>query len=168
VAFFWVRAEAGSLARFGAGAWVWAKRLLCGEYVRRVAGPSKSAQRRRQLLAVAESCQAEARAAAGWEPAGGWAAAERWAREVAGWFARSSSAVEGRNGQLALRYHSLHRLPERKLQALTAIHNYWLKRGDGTTAAERFFGSKPADLFGYRMGQLPVPSWPAKRRPKAA
>jgi Family of unknown function (DUF6399) len=168
VAFFWVRAEAGALARFGAGAWVWAKRLLCGEYVRRVAGPSKSAQRRRQLLAVAESCQAAARAAAGSEPACGWAAAERWAREVAGWFARSSSAVEGRNGQLALRYHSLHRLPERKLQALTAIHNYWLKRGDGTTAAERFFGSKPADLFGYLMGQLPVPSWPAKRRPKAA
>ena len=100
--------------------------------------------------------------------AGGWEAVERWGREVAGWFARSSSAVEGRNGQLALRYHSLHRLPTRKLQALTAVHNYWLRRGDGTTAAERFFGAKPADLFEYLVERLPVPARPAKRRPKAA
>ena len=76
--------------------------------------------------------------------------------------------MEGRNGQLALRYHSLHRLPERKLQALTAIHNYWIKRGDGTTAAERFFGSKPGDLFEELLVRLPVPSRPAKRRQKAA
>jgi Family of unknown function (DUF6399) len=166
VSFFWVRAEASALARFGAEAWVWAKALLCGEYVRRVAGQSKGAQRRQQLRMLAERMGAEARA--GTEPACGWAAAERWCREVAGWFARSSSAVEGRNGQLALRYHSLHRLPERKLQALTAVHNYWLKRGDGTTAAERFFGSKPADLFEYLMARLPVLSRPAKRRRTAA
>jgi Family of unknown function (DUF6399) len=63
---------------------------------------------------------------------------------------------------------SLHQLPQRKLQALTVVHNYWLKRGDGTTAAERFFGSKPADLFEYLVAHLPVPARPAKRRPKAA
>ena len=168
VAFFWTRAEAGALARFGAGAWLWVKGLLCGEYVRRVAGQSKGAERRRGLRALAERCGTAARAVAGAEPACGWAAAERWCREVAGWFVRSSSAVEGRNGQLALRYHSLHRLPERKLRALTAIHNYWLKRGDGTTAAERFFGSKPDDLFQYLLAQLPVPARPARRRTKVA
>jgi hypothetical protein len=32
--------------------------------------------------------------------------------------------VEGRNGQLALRHHSLHRLREQKLAALTTVHNY--------------------------------------------
>jgi hypothetical protein len=168
VAFFWIRAEAGALARFGAGTWQWAQRLLAGEYVRRVAGQSKGAARRQELRALAQRCQTEARALAGSEPVGGWAAAERWCREVAGWFARSSSAVEGRNGQLALRYHSLHRLPERKLQALTAIHSDWIKRGDGTTAAERFFGSKPGDLFEELLVRLPVPSRPAKRRQKAA
>ena len=167
VALFWARAEAGALARFGAGAWPWAKGLLCGEYVRRVAGQSQGAQRRRALRELAQRRVWEARAA-GPEPACGWAAVERWCREVAGWFARSSSAVEGRNGQLALRYHSLHRLPERKLQALTAIHNYWLRRGDRTTAAERFFGSKPDDLFRYLLAQLPVPARPAKLRTKVA
>lgn len=168
VAFFWTRAEAAAVARFGAPAWEWARPLLCGQYLRRVAGQRKGAERRRQLRALAEGLLAAAREAAGCLPAGGWEAAERWGREVAGWFARSSSAVEGRNGQLALRYHSLHRLPERKLRALTAVHNYWIKRGDGTTAAERFFGSKPADLFEYLVEHLPVPARPAKRRTKAA
>ncbi len=168
VSFFWVRAEAAALARWGAQAWVWVQQLVCGQYLHRVAGQVKGAARRQQLRALAERCVAAARQAAGAEPVGGWGAAERWCREVAGWFARSSSAVEGRNGQLALRYHSLHRLPQRKLQALTVVHNYWLQRGDGTTAAERFFGSKPADLFAYLVAHLPVPARPAKRRPKAA
>jgi hypothetical protein len=168
VAFFWLRAEAGAVARFGAQAWGWIQPLLAGEYVRRVAGSAKAAERRQQLRALADRCRGAARTAAGAEPAGGWEAAERWGRQVAGWFARSSSAVEGRNGQLALRYHSLHRLPERKLRALTTVHNYWLKRGDGTTAAERFFGRKPDDLFEYLVNRLPVPSRPAKRRTKAA
>jgi hypothetical protein len=168
VAFFWVRAEAAATARFGIGAWAWAKPLLCGQYLRRVAGQIQGAQRRRQLRTLADQILAAARGAAGAELLAGWEAAERWGREVAGWFARSSSAVEGRNGQLALRYHSLHRLPTRKLQALTAVHNYWLTRGDGTTAAERFFGQPPSNLFDYLVEHLPVPARPAQRRPKAA
>ena len=168
VAFFWVRAEAAATARFGTEAWAWVQPLLCGQYLRRVVGQVQGAQRRQQLRTLADQCLAAARLVAGCEPAAGWEAAERWGREVASWFARSSSAVEGRNGQLALRYHSLHRLPARKLQALTAVHNYWLKRGDGTTAAERFFGQPPANLFDYLVEHLPVPARPAQRRPKAA
>jgi hypothetical protein len=168
VALFWVRAEASAVARFGAQAWGWARQWLCGQYLQRVAGQVKGAQRRQQLRGLAERCLAAARQTAGSEPAVGWGAVACWAREVAGWFARSSSAVEGRNGQLALRYHSLHRLPDRKLRALTIVHNYWLKRSDGTTAAERFFGSRPASLFTYLLEHVPVPSRPAKQRPKAA
>ena len=168
VAFFWVRAEAAAAARFGTQAWGWAKELLCGQYLRRVAGQVAGAERRRQLRTLADRCLAAARVAAGADGVGEWATTERWGREVAGWFARSSSAVEGRNGQLALRYHSWHQLPTRKLQALTAVHNYWLTRGDGTTAAERFFGHKPANLFDYLVDHLAVPSRPAKQRPKAA
>ena len=141
--------------------------MIGGQYLRRVAGQVKGAERRRQLRELADRCLAAARGAAG-NAVADWETVERWGREVAGWFARSSSAVEGRNGQLALRYHSLHRLPDRKLQALTAVHNFWVKRGDGTTAAERFFGSKPADLFEYLVEHLPVPARPAKRRTKAA
>ena len=81
---------------------------------------------------------------------------------------RGSSCVEGRNGQLELRHHSLHRLSPRKLGVLTVVHNYWLKRADGTTAAERFFGGKPKDLLAWLCERLPLPARPARRRPKAA
>jgi len=89
---------------------------------------------------------------------------EKVARECAELFQRSSSCVEGRNGQLALRHHSLHRLSDRKLTALTGVHNYFIKRPDGTTAAERFFGSKPRDLFEWLLDRVDIPGRPAQKR----
>jgi hypothetical protein len=80
-------------------------------------------------------------------------------------FQRSSSCVEGRNGQLALRHHSFHRLSPRKLQALTTIHNFFLTRPDGSTAAERFFGQQPKPLFNSLLQALPLPPRPARNRP---
>jgi hypothetical protein len=91
---------------------------------------------------------------------------ESVAQECAQLFQRSSSCVEGRNGQLALRHHSLHRIGTRKLTALTAVHNYFIKRSDGTTAAERFFGAKPRDLFEYILAQVDLPGRPAQKRPR--
>jgi transcriptional regulator with XRE-family HTH domain len=89
---------------------------------------------------------------------------EKTAEECAQLFQRSSSCVEGRNGQLSLRHHSLHRLSNRKLSALTAVHNYMLKRSDGTTAAERFFGAKPKEMFEYLLSRVDLPGWPAQKR----
>ncbi|MBF0198121.1 MAG: hypothetical protein HQL32_10430 [Planctomycetes bacterium] len=71
------------------------------------------------------------------------------AKECSAVFQRSSSAVEGRNGQLSLNYHNLHRLSDRKLACLTAIHNFDTRRADCTTPAERFFEEKHGDLFEY-------------------
>ena len=88
------------------------------------------------------------------------------ARECASLFQRSSSCVEGRNGQLSLRHHSLHRLSDRKLGALTTVHNFYLKRSNGTTAAERFFQAKPKDLFEWLLDQVDIPGYPAMKRPK--
>lgn len=88
------------------------------------------------------------------------------ALECAQLFQRSSSCVEGRNGQLSLRHHTLHRMSNRKLNALTVIHNYWIKRTDGTTAAERFFASQPKDLFEHLYKQMPLPPRPARKRQK--
>lgn len=90
---------------------------------------------------------------------------ERVAIMCAEWFQRSSSNVEGRNGVLALRHHSIHHLSERKLSALTVVHNFGTTRNDGTTAAERFFGHKPRDLFEHLLTTLPPPRRPAARRP---
>jgi Family of unknown function (DUF6399) len=165
VAFFWLRVR-GAAQRYGAESWVWVERLVAGMYLRRVAAKLRLAEQRQALRTLAEQCLAAARAAVR-EPEGGWEAAERLAWEWSGWFQRSSSCVEGRNGQLALRHHSLHRLSQRKLAALTALHNYWIKRG-GTTAAERFFGTKPTDLFEWLLTRLPLPARPARQRQPAA
>lgn len=83
-------------------------------------------------------------------------------------FVRASSCVEGRNGQLSLRHHGLRSLSESKLAALTAVHNFWLEREDGTTAAERLFGQKPRDLFEHLLDIMPELPRPAQRRPRVA
>ena len=70
------------------------------------------------------------------------------AKRLAAVFQRSSSNVEGRNGYLSLRSHQLRGLDlPRKRACFTAIHNFFLTRPDGTTAAERFFGQKPRSMF---------------------
>ena len=70
------------------------------------------------------------------------------ATRLANVFQRSSSNVEGRNGYLSLRNHQLRGLNlPRKRACFTAIHNFFLTRPDGTTAAERFFGQKPRSMF---------------------
>lgn len=78
-------------------------------------------------------------------------------------FQRASSCVEGRNGQLSLRHHSLHRLSPSRLEALTAVHNYFITRPDGTTAAERFFGTTHADMFEHLIACSRPPPRPARR-----
>ncbi len=88
---------------------------------------------------------------------------EKGARECVHFFQRSSSCVEGRNAQLSLRHHGLHRLSDLKLKALTAVHNYYIKRTDGTTAAERFFGMKPKDMFEYLLDHMDLPARPRVR-----
>jgi len=93
---------------------------------------------------------------------------ENTARECVNLFQRSSSCVEGRNGQLSLRHHSFHRLSTRKLSALTAVHNFFIKRMDGTTAAERFFDKKPKEMFEFLLENVNIPGRPAKRRKRVA
>jgi hypothetical protein len=80
-------------------------------------------------------------------------------------FQRSSSAVEGRDGQLALFHHGRHRLSPRKLAALTAVHNYHIRCPDRTTAAARFFGRSHLPLFEQLLDPMPLPPRPRRRRP---
>ena len=90
---------------------------------------------------------------------------EQVAGECADLFQRSSSAVEGRNGQLSLYHHGSHRLSARKLAALTAVHNFHVRRPDSTTAAERFFGRAHTQLFEQLIAHVPLPPRPRRRRP---
>jgi hypothetical protein len=89
---------------------------------------------------------------------------ERVCREAVALFQRSSSCVEGRNGRLSLLHHGHGPLSAGRLQALTVVHNYLSRRADGTTAAERFFGSKPRAVFDWLLERLPDLPRPAQRR----
>ena len=83
------------------------------------------------------------------------------AAKLAEVFQRSSSHVEGRNGDLSLRNHQLRGLDHpRKRACLTAVHNFFLTRPDGTTAAERFFGQKPRSIFAAILGSVDIPPAP--------
>lgn len=83
-------------------------------------------------------------------------------------FQRSSSCVEGRNGFLTLFHHGFHRLTDAKLAALTVVHNFHIRRPDGTTPARRFFETEHPSLFGallQRLPSLPRPAQPRSLRP---
>ena len=85
------------------------------------------------------------------------------AQELAEVCQRSSSNGEGRNGYLSLRNHQLRGLERPRKQAwLTAMHNFFLTRADGTTAAERFFGRKPRSLFAAILASVALPPAPLK------
>ena len=79
---------------------------------------------------------------------------------MTGKFHRASSAVEGRNGYLSHRHHAARGFWPNHLPVLTVIHNFDLKRSDGTTAAQRLFGRQFPNLFTWvmeRMSELPRP-----------
>jgi len=72
-----------------------------------------------------------------------------WAQQMTNIFLRTTSAVEGRNGWLSQVHFNGRGLSEKRIESQTAIHNYFLKRDDNTTACERLTGEKPEDLFEY-------------------
>jgi hypothetical protein len=84
-------------------------------------------------------------------------------REMAETFQRSSSCVEGRNGMLSLNYHRFHRLNARTLKVLTIVHNFDVRRSDGSTAAERFFEAKHENLFESLVVNVRIPGKPQRQ-----
>jgi hypothetical protein len=84
----------------------------------------------------------------------------QWGRRMCANYQRTSSAVEGRNGYLAQRHHVSRGFSAQALTVLTILHNFDLKRLDGTTAAQRLFGHPFPDLFESVLStftELPMP-----------
>ncbi len=71
------------------------------------------------------------------------------ARQLAITFQRASSQTEGRNGYLAFINHAHRGMPKNRLKVLTIIHNYDVKRADGSTPAQRLFNKEFPDLFDF-------------------
>jgi hypothetical protein len=66
----------------------------------------------------------------------------------------------GRNGYLSGLHQANRGFTEQTLKVLTVIHNFDLRRDDGTTAAQRLFGKPFPVLFDWvvlHMGELPRP-----------
>jgi hypothetical protein len=169
IAFFFltIKAKAASLLLSEDLTWIVSHNMIPGIYLRIASAKAKNAAERKKLKDRSEELLVPLLARDG--PLSGLEERDRlliWhvAEECARIFQRSSSCVEGRNGQLALRHHSLHKLRDQKLAALTTVHNYYVKRSDGTTAAERFFGKQPRDLFEYILDRVDLPGRPAKKR----
>ena len=169
IAFFWTTvaawlAKCPCAATLPPAVLMWLREeLIPGLYLERAAAKAATAAERQRLRAKAQEVLARARS-----PDGMWgtlneaqrAAVEAQARQCAELFQRSSSCVEGHNGQLSLRHHGLHRLTARKLAALHVLHNFLVQRADGTTAAERFFGSRPQPLLPWLLAHLSLPARP--------
>jgi Family of unknown function (DUF6399) len=147
------------------------EKVLPGLYWQQAARRARTAEQRQQREELAQRLLGQAWAAGGvlWRlNQENQEKVKRVSREVVGLFCRSSSCVEGRNGRLALFHHGHSRLSAGRLKALTVIHNYHTTRADGTTAAERFFGKKPRDLFSWLLERLPDLPRPAAKRPNKA
>lgn len=142
-------------------------RLIPAIYIQKAARRAATAHERHTLKATGTRLLYLAREALSAWPPRRLAEAERLATECVNIFVRGTSCVEGRNGQLALRHHSLHRLSKRRLAALTVIHNFHIRRPDRSTAADRFFGAPHDALFEWLLDHLDVPARPrshAQRR----
>ena len=170
-AFFWLtaRAKVEALELASEVEQTVYDHLIPGIYLHLVAERAENAQQRHTLQVKSEELLAPLRAKDG--PLSDFGleelvSIESVAQECAQLFQRSSSCVEGRNGQLALHHHRLHRISGRKLAALTTVHNYSMKRGDDSTAAERFFGAKPRNLFEWVLDRVDLPGRPAEKRPQ--
>jgi len=50
------------------------------------------------------------------------------------------------------------------LEALTTVHNFFIKRTDGATAAKQFFDAQPRDLFAWALERVDLPGRPAQKR----
>jgi Family of unknown function (DUF6399) len=147
------------------------EKLLAGHYWAMAAGRARTAEERNRLKEMAEGLRKEA-----WQEGGALSAlpeegkkqVEEVVQQSAGLFQRSSSCVEGRNGRLSLQQHGHSRVSEQRLKALTVIHNYMVKRTDGTTAAQRFFGQQHKDVFAWLLERMPDLPRPAQNRARRA
>lgn len=91
-----------------------------------------------------------------------------WGEWMTAKYQRTSSAVEGRNGYLSRLHQAGRGFSPQTLKVATIIHNFDLKRADGTTAAQRLFDHEFPNLFAWvvnAMGDLPMPRKSSKAHP---
>ena len=166
--FFWtlIASRAASLKYSPEVVQVWLNQLVPGYYHAAVAERCSDSAERKRLGELSSSILARAKARDG--PLSALnekdiCYLEEQARTASELFQRSSSCVEGRNGQLSLRHHGLREITPRKLRVLGVLHNFVIKRRDRTTAANRFFGQEHRELFPWLVEHVPLPPRPRRK-----
>ena len=145
---------------------VWQNQLVAGYYLASVAQRCSDSKEREQLQDLSNAILQQAKARDG--PLSALnekdvSYLEEQACLASQLFQRSSSCVEGRNGQLSLRHHGLREISPRKLRVLGVLHNFVIKRSDGSTAANRFFGQKHLELFPWLLEHMQLPPQPRQK-----
>ncbi len=173
VSFFFshVRSRLAALGVSEAVAAVVLETLVPAFYLQQVAPRRCSAAERDRRLALHHTLLARARApgsAFATLPAELQKRLELLADDCAALFVRATACVEGCNGQLALLHHGLRRLDNQRLAVFRTLHNYFIRRRDGTTAAERFFEAPHDDLVDWLLDRVNVPAMPRRRRSQEA
>lgn len=137
--------------------------LIPISYLRLVLDRSKESEQRKVLRETIDSLENALKVDSNWAqaPPTDRDLLQAHAKQCAMVFQRSSSCVEGRNGQLSLRHHAHRSLSDKRLQVLTVIHNFGIIAKDGTTPAERFFEQKQKDLFEHLLNNQ---DWPLRPR----
>lgn len=123
------------------------------------------AAERERLGQTLDALLARVRAAPSWRALDPYARASllATAEECAGWFVRCTGSVEGHNGWLRLRFHQRHAVTVEWLETQRVLHNFLIRRADGTTAAERLFRAPHGDLVEYLNARMPLPAMPRRR-----
>lgn len=140
------------------------KWLIPQAYLRLAAKKAATAEQRAQIHAVVESLAQSQREEGVELPANKRDAIEDGVQDAVSMFQRASSCTEGRNGHLSQMHHDLRTIPPRRLAASTVIHNFATSNSEGTTPAQRFFGSPHPSLFTALLEKLSLPALPAARR----
>lgn len=146
------------------------EKLASIQYLKFYFQKTRKKEKREQIKRTLEKLEDQLRSDPLWVEISEAMKTEWWrkALECAQVFQRSSSCVEGRNGQLSLKFHAFRRINTNSLKVLTILHNFFIRRADGTTAAERFFEQKQRDLFTWLLNkvELPRPRKKHQRRTK--
>ncbi|MBA3602841.1 MAG: hypothetical protein H0W50_04205 [Parachlamydiaceae bacterium] len=136
------------------------------QYLKLCLQRAKKKKKKEQIAVILEKMENRLRNNPLWQEISKAVQAEWWnkALECAQVFQRSSSCVEGRNGQLSLKFHAFRRINVNSLKVLTVLHNFFIRRPNGSTAAERFFGQKQEDLFTSILDKVELPRPRKKHR----
>jgi len=89
---------------------------------------------------------------------------QAWATQRVQVFQRTSSAVEGRHGDVSPMHHNHRGLPRHRYKVWTIVHTFDCRAAEGTTPASRFLRRTFPDLFETVLSHINALPQPRRRK----